>query len=149
MATATASSVKQMLNKQLSNWSVLYVKLHHVHWYVTGHHFFDLHEKFEEYYDEANGYIDDLAERLLSIGGKPASTMKEYLELASVKEADGNESPDEMVRIVIRDFETIIQESKAGMETAENEGDEGTSDMLLGIVSSLEKHCWMLKAYLA
>ena len=55
----------QAINKQVANWTVLYVKLHHYHWFVTGHHFFTLHEKFEELYDEANGHIDVLAERIL------------------------------------------------------------------------------------
>ncbi len=58
---------------------------------LTGHHFFTLHEKFEELYDEANGHIDVLAERILTIGGRPVSTLKECLEIATIQEAKGNE----------------------------------------------------------
>jgi starvation-inducible DNA-binding protein len=138
----------QAVNKQVANWTVLYVKLHHYHWYVKGHHFFTLHEKFEELYDEANGHIDVLAERILSIGGSPVSTIKGCLEIASVQEAKGNETEVDMVRDICNDFEKIIQELQTTMKLAENAYDQGTSDTLLSINGSLQKHVWMLKAYL-
>lgn len=138
----------QVVNKQVANWMVLYVKLHHYHWYVKGHHFFTLHEKFEEFYNEANEHIDELAERLLSIGGSPISTLKECLENASIKEAKGNETEEEMVRETIADFQTLISELQSGMEIAEKADDQGTIDMFLSILSSLQKHVWMLNAYL-
>ncbi len=75
------------VNKQVANWTILYEKLHNYHWFIKGHHFFTLHGKFEEFYDEAAGYIDELAERILSIGGKPIGTLKECLEIATIKEA--------------------------------------------------------------
>lgn len=138
----------QAVNKQVANWMVLYVKLHHYHWFVKGHHFFTLHEKFEELYDEANEHIDELAERILTIGGSPVSTMKECLEIASVKEASGKGKEDEMVKDILQDFQNIISELGNAMELAEKANDEGTGDMLLGVKGSLEKHVWMLNAYL-
>jgi starvation-inducible DNA-binding protein len=137
-----------VLNKQIANWSVLYTKLHNYHWYVKGGQFFTLHVKFEEFYNEAGLHVDELAERLLAIGGKPAATMKEYLEISSIKEATGNESADEMVESVINDFSIIIGELKEGMSYADEKNDETTGDMLLAIHSSLEKHVWMLTAFL-
>ncbi|WHY66108.1 Dps family protein [Neobacillus sp. SuZ13] len=137
-----------VLNKQIANWSVLYTKLHNYHWYVKGGQFFTLHVKFEEFYNEAGLHVDELAERLLSIGGKPAATMKEYLEISSIKEASGNESADEMVESIINDFSIIIGELKEGMSFAEENNDETTGDMLLAIHSGLEKHVWMLTAFL-
>ena len=136
------------VNKQVANWMVLYMKLHHYHWFVKGQHFFTLHAKFEELYDEANENIDSLAERILSIGGKPISTLKECLEISSVKEAGGNEAEADMVREISNDLEKMIPEMQAAMKQAEDAGDQGTSDMLLGIIGSLQKHIWMLKAYL-
>jgi starvation-inducible DNA-binding protein len=138
----------QAVNKQVANWTVLYMKLHHYHWFVKGQHFFTLHGKFEEFYDEANANIDSLAERILSIGGKPISTLKECLEMSSVKEAGGNEAEADMVREISNDFEKMIPEIQAAMKIAEEANDQGTSDMLLGMVGSLQKHIWMLKAYL-
>lgn len=137
-----------IVNKQVANWNVLYVKLHNYHWYVKGPQFFTLHTKFEELYNEAALHIDELAERLLALGGKPLATMKDYLAVASVHEAKGNETAEEMVAEIVRDFETMIEELKAGMDYAGEIGDETTGDMLLGIHQSLEKHVWMLKSFL-
>ena len=137
-----------ILNKQIANWSVMYTKLHNYHWYVKGGQFFTLHVKFEEFYNEAGLHVDELAERLLAIGGKPAATMKEYLEISSIKEATGNETADEMVESVINDFSIIIGELKEGMSFADERNDETTGDMLLAIHSDLEKHVWMLTAFL-
>ncbi|WP_209809545.1 Dps family protein [Ammoniphilus resinae] len=137
-----------MLNKQVANWSVMYIKLHNFHWYVTGEQFFTLHAKFEEFYNEAAQHIDELAERLLSLGGKPIATMKGCMELASIQEATGNESPTEMVQATVNDFTKMISELKAGMELAASSNDETTGDMFLAIHSSLEKHVWMLNSFL-
>ncbi|KIQ93444.1 hypothetical protein LH47_02480 [Anoxybacillus thermarum] len=137
-----------IVNKQIANWNVLYIKLHNYHWYVKGPQFFTLHTKFEELYNEAALHIDELAERLLALGGKPLATMKEYLAVASVHEAKGNETAEEMVAEIVRDFETMIEELKDGMNYAGEINDETTGDMLLGIHQSLEKHVWMLKSFL-
>ena len=137
-----------VLNKQIANWSVLYIKLHNYHWYVKGENFFTLHAKFEEFYNEAGLHVDELAERLLAVGGNPVATMKECLELSSIEEASGKESATEMVQSIINDFSIITGELKEGMSTAEELDDETTGDMLLAIHSGLEKHIWMLNAYL-
>ena len=81
----TQQDVVKELNQQVANWTVAYTKLHNFHWYVKGPNFFSLHEKFEELYNEASQYVDDLAERILAIGGNPVATLKESLELSIVK----------------------------------------------------------------
>jgi len=141
-------NLHEVLNSQISNWSILYVKLHNYHWYVKGKDFFTLHLKFEEFYNEAADHIDELAERLLSIGGKPVGTIKEYMEISKISEATGNETAGDMVQIVLDDFSLLIEELKNGMKIAEEVDDEITSDMFLSIRSGLEKHAWMLKAYM-
>ncbi|MGP0584112.1 Dps family protein [Paenibacillus timonensis] len=146
--TQADQELQKQLNLQIANWTVMYTKLHNFHWFVKGPNFFTLHEKFESFYNETAGYIDDIAERLLAIGGTPVATLRESLALASISEASGKESADEMVAAVIADFEKLDSELKEGMEAAARSEDEATSDLLLGIVSSLEKHRWMLNAYL-
>jgi starvation-inducible DNA-binding protein len=136
------------VNQQIANWSVLYIKLHNYHWYVTGPEFFTLHAKFEELYNETALHIDELAERLLSLGDKPVATMRECLEVSSVKEATGGESATDMVASIVEDFSVMIAELKKGMEIAGSVGDETTGDLLLSIHSSLEKHVWMLNSFL-
>lgn len=141
-------NLTDVLNKQIANWSVLYVKLHNFHWYVKGSQFFTLHTKFEELYNEAALHIDELAERVLAIRGKPLATMREYLSTSSVREAEGGEDANKMVSAIIQDFGTVIGELREGMKAAEEADDETTGDMLLAIHTSLEKHVWMLSSFL-
>jgi starvation-inducible DNA-binding protein len=136
------------VNKQVANWTVLYVKLHNYHWFVKGGNFFTLHEKFEEFYNEAAVHIDELAERLLALDGAPVATMKECLELSSIQETEGSLTAEQMVQSVYDDFALLVNESKEGMELAAEVGDETTGDMLLAIHQGLEKHNWMLKSFL-
>lgn len=136
------------LNELVSTWSVLYTKLHNYHWYVTGPSFFTLHLKFEELYNEVTLNLDEVAERILSLGGKPVATMKEHLELSHVKEATGSETPEEMVQNIVEDFSATMKLIKQGMEEAAAIGDDRTEDMLNATFQSLEKHSWMLSAFL-
>jgi starvation-inducible DNA-binding protein len=140
--------ITEILNRQIANWNVMYVKLHNYHWYVKGNQFFTLHLKFEELYNEAALHIDELAERVLAIKGQPIASMASFLATASIKEASGTEDANAMVSAVIADFETMIAELKQGMKAADEARDETTGDMLLAIHTSLEKHVWMLSSFL-
>lgn len=140
--------IQTVLNKQVATWSVLYVKLHNYHWYVKGPHFFTLHEKFEELYNEAGETVDELAERLLAIKGHPVATMDEYLQHSIIKEGDKTLSPDEMVSDLVRDYETIARELKSGIDVCGSLEDDATEDMLIGLKETIEKHTWMLNAYI-
>jgi starvation-inducible DNA-binding protein len=141
-------TLEQVMNQQLANWNVLYTKLHRFHWYVKGPHFFTLHAKFEELYEEAAGTIDELAERLLIAGGKPISTLKEYIQFASIEETSENLTAEEMVQNVIHDFFLLISELKEGKMVAEQSNDEVTSDMFTELIEKLSKHNWMLTSFL-
>jgi starvation-inducible DNA-binding protein len=132
------------LNKQVANFSVLFTKLHHFHWYVTGPQFYQLHAKFEEFYDEANELYDAFAERLLMIGGYPVSNLKGYLAITSLKEASGTEKPEEMVKHILDDFKLIALELKETLKIAQDLEDEVTADLIISTLSSFEKHIWML-----
>jgi len=140
--------LSNVLNKQVANLNVLFVKLHHFHWYVKGPHFFALHEKFEQLYSEVAEHMDEVAERLLTIGGKPCSTMKQHLQDTSLEEATGGENEQQMVQTTHDDLSMITQELAQGMEVAESMNDQATSDILLAIKSSFEKSIWMLRAFL-
>jgi starvation-inducible DNA-binding protein len=141
-------TLEQVMNQQLANWNVLYTKLHRFHWYVKGPHFFTLHAKFEELYEEAAGMIDELAERLLIVGGKPISTLKEYIQFASIEENPENLTAEEMVQNVVHDFSQLISELKEGKMVAEQSNDEVTSDMFTELIEKLSKHNWMLTSFL-
>lgn len=149
MAATATKTLQEVLNKQVANWTVLYTKLHNYHWYVKGDQFFTLHAKFEELYDTAALNMDELAERLLAIGGKPVGTLAECLKEASVQEASGQENANQMVRAITMDFRTMADEMKTGIKMATEQGDDVTTDLLIAMVSELEKQNWMLQTFLA
>lgn len=137
------------LNVQLANWTVLYVKLHHFHWYVTGPHFPVLHAKFEELYDMAALRLDELAERILAIEGRPVSTMKECLAIATIQEADKTNDENDMLAATIDDLQVLIKGLKEASIDADEGYDTATSDLLTSQVEALQKQVWMLKSTLA
>lgn len=142
------AALTELLNKQVANFSVLYMKLHHFHWYVKGEQFFTLHVKFEQLYTEAAIHLDTIAERMLSLRAAPSATMKQQLAIASVKEAEGDEDAQQMVKSLAGDFDSMCTELTIAITLAEESRDQPTSDMLIAIRTSLEKHRWMLDAYL-
>ncbi|RKP47301.1 DNA starvation/stationary phase protection protein [Cohnella endophytica] len=137
------------LNVQLANWSVLYFKLHHFHWYVKGPHFPVLHVKFEELYELAALKLDELAERILAIEGQPLSTMKEFLSAATIVEADKAKSENDMLSATIEDLASLAGGLKSAADLADEEGDAATADVLTGQIEELQKQLWMLKSTLA
>nr|WP_286206411.1 Dps family protein [Staphylococcus haemolyticus] len=140
--------VVKELNQQVANWTVAYTKLHNFHWYVKGPNFFSLHEKFEELYNEASQYVDDLAERILAIGGNPVGTLKESLEISNVDEAGKNYSAEQMVEAFSNDLTHISEQLVKSIEVAGEAGDDVSEDMFIGMKNSVDKHNWMFKSYL-
>lgn len=138
------------LNIYLSNLNVLNAKLYQFHWYVKGENFFTLHEKFQELYEETHTLIDEVAERILMIGGSPLSTLSNYLKHATLTEQEEqNSTATEMVELTIHDYKLLINKLKRDIKDAEEENDVVTVDMLTTIVSSYEKTVWLLSAYLS
>jgi len=138
------------LNQLLSNYFVMYVKLHRYHWFVQGRHFFALHEKFEEMYNMFADDIDKIAERILMIDGKPLAIMEKYLKETTLEEATADDKENEMISRLKKDYEQIINEIKQeGLPLAEENKDEPTVDMLISLQGKLEKYVWMLTAYQA
>lgn len=145
---AKNEDVVVVLNQQVANWTVAFTKLHNFHWYVKGPNFFSLHTKFEELYDEASQYIDDLAERILATGGNPVATLKESLELSIIEEAGKGYKAEEMVEELSKDFDNISKQLEQAIEVASNAEDDVTEDMFIGMQTNIDKHNWMLKSYL-
>src|SRR5690625_3411749 len=139
-----------VVNHLVANQGVLFVKLHQYHWYVQGPHFFTLHEKFEELYDETSENFDAFAERLIAIGEKPFSTLGEYLENASISEKVYNEKieAEDMVDNLISDYQTIKTAALKGIDLAGEEDDSVTAEMLIAYVEGIDQTIWMLQAYL-
>ena len=150
MSTTEKQTVITKVNELVANQGVFFVKLHQYHWYVQGPHFFTLHDKFEELYDESNEHFDAFAERLIAKGQKPYSTLGEFLEHASIKETPYTKklTAEEMVSNIVEDFNTLKSIANEGIEAASASGDASTEDMLIGYVDSIDLNIWMLQAYL-
>ena len=143
-----SKELESKLNLYLANQMIDYVKKHNLHWNLKGTQFFTLHAKLEELYEEAGDILDEVAERILALGGNPVSNMKEALEMATIKElGDGPKSADETIRALISDTDYWIKDSKEIAELADKEGDSVTNDMFNGYTKAYQKLAWMLKAY--
>ncbi|MEN2464491.1 DNA starvation/stationary phase protection protein [Ornithinibacillus sp. FSL M8-0202] len=138
------------LNQLLSNQFVMYVKLHRYHWFVQGRHFFQLHALFEEMYAKFAEDLDEVAERILMIDGKPLATMSKYLKEATLVEASADDKEDEILDQLHDDYKQLIAEIKeVGFKLADERNDEPTKDLLITLLGSYEKYVWMLSAYRA
>ena len=143
------SKTVEKLNLYLANLNVLYRKVQNYHWNIVGDKFFSIHEKLEEYYNAINEQIDDVAERILAIGGRPLGTLKDYLEVSTVSEAKNEAiSIADAVADVKKEFEAMLKLVKEVKEVADEENDYGTSALVDEYISTYEKDLWMLNAYL-
>lgn len=135
------------LNTLLSNYHLYYQNLRNFHWNIQGENFLDLHEKFEELYDDARVKIDEIAERILTLRMRPVSQFSSYLDRAEVSEAGKVEEDLEMVNIILENHRIIIENMRRVIKAADAVSDEGTIDMVGGFLSNLEKVSWMLDAW--
>lgn len=140
--------VASSLNDFLAAYQLHYQKLRNFHWNLKSNHFFVLHEKFEEFYTDANEKIDDIAERILTLRVQPLSQLSDYLKVSRIKEVSEGLDDDAMVAEVLNDYKTLISIGREVLEIADDANDEGTIDMIGGYVGDLEKNSWMLASYL-
>lgn len=144
----SSNVVADKLNVTLANAIVNYQKLHHYHWQVRGEQFFRLHEEFEKLYLRFSEILDDVAERVLTIGGSPIGTLKTALEVAEVTEDSRVPSSREMVQSVLNDLALQRNQMQLVIEEAEKAGDRGAANMLDDMGEDLEKRMWMLRSML-
>ena len=139
-------NIEKNLNVFLSDLNVFYRKLQNYHWNITGEHFFVLHAKLEEYYDEINSQIDEVAEHMLMLGKQPLGTMKDYLEKTTIVEAQNNKVTDkEVLNNIINDYNALLQKVTDLKSLAEEQNLYSTSTLMDDLISSYTKHLWMLK----
>jgi starvation-inducible DNA-binding protein len=137
------------LNDLLANYHIHYQKLRGCHWNVKGQNFFTLHIKFEELYNNAVITIDELAERILTLGKPPISTFADYINVSKIKEINTIGLKDTaMVKALIDDMATLISLERDIMEISEEAGDDGTNDMINKFMQFKEKNTWMLRSFI-
>ncbi|MGX1024809.1 Dps family protein [Psychroflexus sp. MBR-150] len=142
----TSKTVEQ-LNILLADYHLYYQKLRNFHWNVIGTNFFDLHEKFEEMYDDAKLKVDEIAERILTLRHSPKSNLSDYLKITNLKESDADLDDAKMVDILLEDHGTIISQMRKVVKVAGDAGDEGTIDLIGAYIRELEKTSWMLDVW--
>ena len=134
------------LNTLLANYQVFYNKLRNFHWNIEGPDFFELHEEFENEYNTVKENI--VAERIRVFGVQSNFTLKRTLELSKIEEQDKNISALEMVREVLRDYETLHDSMLDAVNASLETGDVVTENMLTEFMTELEKRHWMFTSYL-
>lgn len=141
------SSVVASLQQLLADFQVYYTNLRGFHWNIKGHGFFVLHSKFEDLYNDAAEKVDELAERVLMLGGTPANKFSEYLKVAKVKEVDGVSNADEALNNILETYSYLIAEERKLLSLASEVNDEVTVALMNDYLKEQEKMVWMLVAY--
>lgn len=134
------------LNTFLSDLCVFYRKLQNYHWNIKGRFFFVIHGKLEEYYDEVNEQIDEIAEHILSLGGQPLGTLKDYLNITKITEAENKKVDCSLVfNEIIKDYSTLLQDAINIKKVADGVEENKTSALMDTIIEDYSKKLWMLK----
>jgi starvation-inducible DNA-binding protein len=126
----------------------LYLQSHNFHWNVTGPMFQTLHILFMEHYTEQWNALDLIAERIRSLGLPAPGTYKEFSQLASIKEVEGQPTATEMIRILVSGQEAVARTARAAFEAADAANDQPTCDLLTQRMQVHEKNAWMLRSLL-
>lgn len=142
-------STAKSLNHLLANFQIYYQNLRGYHWNIKGRNFFELHVKFEEYYTEAAVTIDEIAERILTLGSIPLHSFQGYLNNSEIKAEENKSHGEAIVASLIEQHKTLLTAMRNAVKEAGEIDDEGTIDILTPVIQRLEKHNWMLSSYIS
>ncbi|MFM2481476.1 Dps family protein [Celerinatantimonas sp. YJH-8] len=144
-----AQQLVEGLDKLLANYQVLYQNVRGYHWNIQGDKFFELHAKFEETYTDLLTKIDEIAERILTLGGTPSHSYSSYLGSSAIKEHTGVHEGKACVSGLLDGYQALLQMQRELLTKAAGAGDEGTVSQLSDYIGFQEKEVWMLSAYIA
>ena len=136
------------LNDLLANYQVFYMNTRGFHWNIKGREFFELHAKFEELYDDLVLKVDEIAERILTLGETPQHSFSDYLKVSELKEVTEVSGGREAVSVLLSSFEVLLRKQRQVMSTSDEAGDEGTNALMSDYIREQEKLVWMYSAYL-
>jgi len=140
--------VAEKLKVLLADSYTLYLQTHNFHWNVTGPQFRDLHLMFEEHYTELATAVDDIAERIRTLGVFAPGTYKEFSALSNIKETDSIPSGNEMVAILSQGHEQIVRTCRDVLKVAQEADDESSASLVADRMVLHEKTAWMLRSLL-
>lgn len=148
LSAAKAVEISAELNELLSNYAVFYQNVRGFHWNIRGEKFFELHLKFEELYTYLQLNIDEIAERILTLGGTPNHSFATYLETSAVKPAENIKDGKRAVQRILSAFTTILLLQRELLELSSKAADSGTDTLMSEYIRQQEKFVWMYSAYL-
>ena len=140
--------LSNLLNELLSHYQVFYMNTRGLHWNIKGDKFFELHQKFEELYNDSQLKIDEIAERILTLGSVPIHTFTDYIQQSSIREVKNVKDARRGVTIILEGIKTLLSIEREILEMAEEAGDEGTNALMSDYISQQEKLVWMYSSYL-
>jgi starvation-inducible DNA-binding protein len=143
-----SKQLSEKLNLLLANYQVFYINARGFHWNITGEKFFELHAKFEEIYNDLLVKVDEIAERILTLGYTPLHSFSDYTRIATVKEAKDISDGKQAVEKVVEGFQALVQVEREILLLSQETGDEGTSALMSDYIRQQEKQLWMYSAYL-
>lgn len=140
--------IKSLLERLLADQYVLYTKTRNFHWNVQGPEFYELHKLFEEQYDQLDEQIDEVAERIRQRGFLVNGSLAAFGAATRLSEVDdAPKSAQEMIAILLKDYETLITHLKEAIPTAQDQwNDAGTADLFTGYIQDYEKTAWFLRS---
>lgn len=141
-------ALSDKLNTLLANYSVFYQNTRGVHWNIKGSKFFELHLKFEELYTDLLTKIDEVAERILTLGESPNHKYSDYLTVSNIKESPKVTDGTDAVKGILNSFTTLIRTQREILNISEAIGDEGTNALMSDYIREQEKLVWMYRAFL-
>lgn len=140
--------VADKLKRLLADSYTLYLQTHNFHWNVTGSRFRELHLMFEEHYTELAVAVDDIAERIRTLGVEAPGTYKAFSQLSSIEEVEGVPEANEMIRILNESHEIVVRTCREALKPAQEAGDESSVALISDRMRIHEKTAWMLRALL-
>lgn len=145
---AGAEKLAGQLNELLANYQIFYMNVRGFHWNIRGERFFELHAKFEETYNDLLLKIDEIAERILTLGQQPHHTYSKYLDNSSIKEVSNVHDGRTCVESILSSYQVVIKLQRDILTEAGEIDDEGTSSLMADYITEQEKTAWMLTSYL-
>jgi len=143
-----AKDLANDLNGLLANFQLYYQNLRGIHWNIKGKRFFDLHVKFEELYNDANIKVDEIAERVLTLGETPLHTFDDYMSKAIVPIGKNISNDEKAVQLIVNSLTELLKIERNLLEKSGDVSDEGTNSMMSDFITEQEKTVWMMKAWL-
>lgn len=145
---AKSKSLADGLNSLLSDYMMFYQNTRGIHWNIKGEKFFELHLKYEELYTNLLLKVDEVAERILTLGAIPLHTFDDYKNTAKIKSIKNVSDGKQGVQTILEAFEIIIIRQRELLNLSADAGDEGTNALMSDYIREQEKLVWMYSSYL-